>query len=134
MVGVEARRMPGGCRISAGVAPPRRPEEPGMDCPECPADNRDGARFCRDCGGQLTGRCPRSGVPVAAGSNFCDACGLSLGRTPDDGSAPAHLDAPASYTPRHLAERIVADGPALEGQRKQVTVLFCDIANSTGLA
>ncbi len=105
-----------------------------MDCPECHAENRDGAQFCRDCGRQLTGRCPRCEVPVAPGSNFCDACGLPLGRTPTGGPAPAHLDAPASYTPRHLAERIVADGPALEGQRKQVTVLFCDIANSTALA
>jgi class 3 adenylate cyclase len=67
---------------------------------------------------------------VAPGSNFCDACGFPLGRSP----APAHLDTPASYTLRHLANRIVADGPALEGQRKQVTVLFCDIANSTALA
>jgi len=41
---------------------------------------------------------------------------------------------PASYTPKHLAEKILTSRSALEGERKLVTVLFCDIANSTALA
>jgi len=41
---------------------------------------------------------------------------------------------PRSYTPQHLAEKILTSRSALEGERKQVTVLFCDIANSTALA
>jgi class 3 adenylate cyclase len=42
-----------------------------------------------------------------------------------------HLALPQSYTPKHLAERILTSKTALEGERKQVTVLFCDIVEST---
>jgi class 3 adenylate cyclase len=45
-----------------------------------------------------------------------------------------HQPAPFSYTPQHLAEKILTSRSALEGERKQVTVLFCDLANSTALA
>ena len=45
-----------------------------------------------------------------------------------------HDRAPLSYTPPHLAEKILTSRSALEGERKQVTVLFCDITNSTPLA
>ncbi|MFQ5872926.1 MAG: adenylate/guanylate cyclase domain-containing protein, partial [Dehalococcoidia bacterium] len=45
-----------------------------------------------------------------------------------------HEPEPLSYTPRHLAEKILTSRSALEGERKQVTVLFCDLANSTGIA
>ena len=48
----------------------------------------------------------------------------------DDQADPS----PQAYTPRHLAEKILISRSALEGERKQVTVLFCDIANSTPLA
>jgi hypothetical protein len=41
---------------------------------------------------------------------------------------------PLSYTPKYLAEKILTSRAALEGERKQVTVLFCDLANSTALA
>src|SRR4030095_12279689 len=41
---------------------------------------------------------------------------------------------PLSYTPKHLAEKILTSRSALEGERKQVTVLFCDLANSTLIA
>src|SRR5882724_7664211 len=41
---------------------------------------------------------------------------------------------PVSYTPKHLAEKILTSRSALEGERKQVTVLFCDLANSTPIA
>jgi class 3 adenylate cyclase len=42
--------------------------------------------------------------------------------------------APLAYTPPHLAEKILTTRSALEGERKQVTVFFCDLANSTALA
>src|SRR5499427_5448839 len=56
--------------------------------------------------------------------------------TPVLTSAPASDQArePLSYTPRHLAEKILTSRSALEGERKQVTVLFCDLANSTPIA
>jgi class 3 adenylate cyclase/tetratricopeptide (TPR) repeat protein len=56
--------------------------------------------------------------------------------TPVPTSAPATDQArePLSYTPKHLAEKILTSRSALEGERKQVTVLFCDLANSTPIA
>ncbi|MBI3329624.1 MAG: AAA family ATPase [Nitrospinae bacterium] len=101
-----------------------------MRCPTCQHENRDGARFCEACGSQLELLCPVCGNPSRPGAAFCDSCGTSLkGQT----SAPPPQP-PLSYTPRHLAEKILTSRAALEGERKPVTVLFCDLANSTALA
>src|SRR5262249_34235399 len=57
--------------------------------------------------------------------------------SPSGPTAPPALDherEPLSYTPKHLAEKILTSRSALEGERKQVTVLFCDLANSTPTA
>src|SRR5215510_12911330 len=57
--------------------------------------------------------------------------------SPSGPTAPPALDQarePLSYTPKHLAEKILTSRSALEGERKQVTVLFCDLANSTPIA
>src|SRR5215831_14446393 len=48
--------------------------------------------------------------------------------------SPDQAREPLSYTPKHLAEKILTSRSALEGERKQVTVLFCDLANSTPIA
>ena len=59
---------------------------------------------------------------------------LSLSPEPVAAPAPDHEREPLSYTPKHLAEKILTSRSALEGERKQVTVLFCDLANSTPIA
>ena len=72
-------------------------------------------------------RCPNCSTEVPDSAKFCLECGRDLrGRS--------EFASPAAYTPKHLAERILTSRAALEGERKQVTVLFCDIANSTPLA
>ena len=66
--------------------------------------------------------CPRCGRTPRYDARFCEQCG-------------AALDATATiYTPRHLAEKVLVTRAALQGERKRVTVLFCDIASSTRLA
>jgi class 3 adenylate cyclase len=70
--------------------------------------------------------CPACGHENRSQARFCNACGKPL--------AGERQDAPRSYTPPHLAEKILTSRSALEGERKQVTVLFCDLANSTELA
>src|SRR5206468_2397941 len=76
---------------------------------------------------------------------FCLACGRPVGATATEPSADltpvaaatepvTRLVAPEAYTPRHLAERILTSRAALEGERKLVTVLFCDLTGSTALA
>jgi class 3 adenylate cyclase len=76
-----------------------------MQCLSCAYENPEAQKFCGNCGAPLS--------PAAAAE---------------------HLPLPASYTPPHLAHRILTLRSALEGERKLVTVLFCDIANSTPLA
>ncbi len=100
-------------------------------CAACRFENREGVRYCEDCGGALEQRCPSCGEAVPAGRKFCGACGQRL-----DAAPGTRLDAssPDSYTPRHLAEKILQSRAALEGERKQVTVLFADVAGSTSLS
>src|SRR5262245_56458045 len=101
-----------------------------MKCPRCHADNRDGARFCRECGATFAAACPSCGAKVEAGSKFCDSCGAGLAATPGLPAAASQFASPESYTPKHLAEKIRMSKSALEGERKQVTVLFADLKGS----
>jgi class 3 adenylate cyclase/tetratricopeptide (TPR) repeat protein len=96
-----------------------------MRCPQCQEDNPAGARFCRDCGGRLEAVCAACGHPNLPGSRFCNECGQPI-------VAPAPAS-PQSYTPRYLAEKILTSRHALEGERKQVTVLFADMKGSLEL-
>jgi class 3 adenylate cyclase/tetratricopeptide (TPR) repeat protein len=100
-----------------------------MHCPRCQVDNRDGAQFCRECGARLAGPCPVCGAVPDTGSKYCDRCGAALaGPPPAEATQP-----PESYTPKHLAEKILTSRSALEGERKHVTVLFADLKSSMEL-
>src|SRR5205085_931959 len=81
----------------------------------------------------MTTSCLACGAAVAPESRFCQACGRA-----QPASAPALLSArfatPVTYTPRHLADRILNTRSALEGEHKRVTVVFCDIVDSSALA
>src|SRR5437868_8089940 len=99
-----------------------------MQCPQCQFENRESVRFCEECGAKLEQVCPACGAAVPPGRKFCGECGASLTGAPGP-AAPPPATAPASrfaspetYTPQHLAERIIASRGALEGERKQVTV------------
>ncbi|MBI4588472.1 MAG: AAA family ATPase [Candidatus Rokubacteria bacterium] len=102
-----------------------------MNCPACGQDNREGARFCNACGRPVEARCPSCGQGALPGARFCDGCGAALSALP----LPRPTErAPLSYTPHHLAEKILTEGRALRGERKEVTVLFVDAQGSTDLA
>src|SRR2546428_2203894 len=98
-----------------------------MKCSRCQAQNDAGARFCEDCGARLEAACPSCGTPVTPGKKFCRSCGAAL--TPE----PSRFTSPESYTPKHLAEKVLTSKSALEGERKQVTVLFADLKGSMEL-
>ena len=104
-----------------------------MTCPRCHTENREGARFCRKCGATFAAVCAGCGTPVEAGSKFCDRCGAPLAATPAPPAAAPRFASPERYTPKHLAERILTSKAALEGERKQVTVLFADLKGSMEL-
>src|SRR4029450_2367193 len=105
-----------------------------MTCPRCQAANRDGARFCRECGAPFPGVCAACGAKVEAGSKFCDSCGASLAATPPQpAEAGPRFGPPEPHPPKHLAEKILTSKAALEGERKQATVLFADLKGSMEL-
>src|SRR6266404_709858 len=124
-------------------------------CATCGHRNRSQARFCEACGKGLESRCVACGNELRAAARFCDACGAPVtGPTavasdiprvvaphaarvaaPQAGRvAPAPGRDPRVHTPQHLAERILSGRGALEGERKQVTVLFADVKGSMELA
>ncbi len=103
-----------------------------MKCPRCQQENAPQAKFCNGCGGRLERACPSCAHPNPPESRFCNECGQSLEVAP----APTPATRPASpgaYTPKHLAEKILTSKSALEGERKQVTVLFADLKGSMEL-
>ncbi len=96
-----------------------------MDCRSCGHANSEGVLVCAACGASLALKCSACSTTLRAGARFCDACGTAV--------SPA-VSEPRSYTPRHLAQRILTSRSALEGERKQVTVLFADVKGSMDLA
>ena len=103
-----------------------------MQCPRCQHENLAGAKFCNGCGARFLLACPACKHTNLAGSRFCNECGAPLGVSSEARAAP-RLRTPESYTPKHLAEKILTSRAALEGERKQVTVLFADLKGSMEL-
>ncbi len=100
-----------------------------MICSSCEHRNPDAARFCNRCGAPLELICDTCSQANPPASRFCNRCGGELAAAAEGDSR-----APRDYTPRHLAEKILRQKAALEGERKHVTVLFADLADSTELA
>jgi class 3 adenylate cyclase/tetratricopeptide (TPR) repeat protein len=105
-----------------------------MQDPQCQHTNPPGQKFCGECGTRLQAVCSACKAINAPGQKFCGECGARLesAATPAPAAAPPG-PTPESYTPKHLAERILTSRAALEGERKQVTVLFADLKGSMEL-
>jgi class 3 adenylate cyclase/predicted ATPase len=103
-----------------------------MTCPKCRQENPLSAKFCSQCGARFGATCAACGSQLAPGARFCNECGQTV-VTATAVLAPARYGAPASYTPKHLAEKILTSRSAIEGERKQVTVLFADLKGSLEL-
>src|SRR5215467_4367784 len=91
-----------------------------MECPSCGAANPDGKKFCGDCGKLLPMRCAVCGAENPPGKKCCADCGAALSL--HTFSAPAEAASPLPAAPMSSAER------------RQITVLFCDLVGSTALA
>jgi class 3 adenylate cyclase/tetratricopeptide (TPR) repeat protein len=105
-----------------------------MICPQCQSENSLEAFFCDQCGTRLEAACPKCGEPNRQAAKFCRNCGQLINHTA--AAAPGTVPggpSPEAYVPKHLAEKILASRQFLEGERKQVTVLFADIRGSTRL-
>ncbi len=101
-----------------------------MKCTRCQQENPPQAKFCLKCGTALALKCRVCGTELPIGAKFCFECGQSLSAQLAIGSRFA---SPEAYTPKHLAEKILTSKSALEGERKQVTVLFADLKGSMEL-
>ncbi|HVI84058.1 MAG TPA: adenylate/guanylate cyclase domain-containing protein, partial [bacterium] len=99
-----------------------------MQCPRCQHENPAGMKFCGQCAAPLASACPSCGAANPPGNKFCGQCAAPLAKTTE-----SRFESPESYTPKHLAEKILTSKSALEGERKQVTVLFADLKGSMEL-
>src|SRR5262249_47432721 len=103
--------------------------DPAMKCPHCKHENTAEAKFCEQCAAPLGRTCTNCGSQVSPTANFCPQCGHALKPVPGNSRFPS----PKTYTPQHLADKILTARTAIEGERKQVTVLFADIKGSMEL-
>jgi class 3 adenylate cyclase len=97
-----------------------------MKCSKCGADNREGRKFCAQCGSPLAGKCPTCGAWNETGERFCGQCGTALGAVAATASAKK-----SDWTQIRVAETSASEN--LEGERKTVTALFADIKGSMDL-
>ena len=105
-----------------------------MNCPRCKSQNSETAAFCDECGTPLETACSSCGEANRRGAKFCKKCGQSLSRPGvATQSSAANTSQRQPPIPKHLAEKILAERHTLEGERKQVTILFADIKDSTHL-
>src|SRR5580700_7964749 len=96
-----------------------------MHCPSCRHENPPGMKFCGECATALALNCLVCGAASPPENKFCGQCAAPLVRT-----SPSRFTSPESYTPKHLVEKILTSRSALEGERKQVTILFADLKGS----
>ena len=101
-----------------------------MQCPRCRHENPSGAKFCEECATSLARTCASCGNPIVPTAKFCPECAHPTTAAAD--TQPRYA-LPEAYTPKHLAVRILTSKRALEGERKQVTVLFADLKGSMEL-
>src|SRR5512136_573532 len=108
-----------------------------MKCPKCQTENREGRKFCAGCGSKLIVACPNCGFENLPEEKFCGECGHDLSvpskPTSKELSFDEKLTKIQKYLPGGLTEKILAQRGKIEGERKQVTVLFCDMENFTPL-
>src|SRR5215475_1584697 len=103
-----------------------------MKCPSCNASVPEAAKFCSECGAPLPRACPACGHGNPASAKFCSECGAQLAPAPSPATGEGlargqpRFASAGDYTPKHLAKKILTSRAVLEGERKQVTVLFAD--------
>lgn len=110
-----------------------------MKCPQCQFEAPSGLRFCRECGSGLEGVCPNCEASNPPQSKFCGECGNSL----TDNSGQRSLTKDLSYDkklakirkylPEGLTEKILSQRDRIEGERRQVTIMFVDMKGFTPL-
>jgi len=97
-----------------------------MKCPACEHENPVAAKFCEQCAAPLARQCANCATEFSTTANFCPQCGHPVGLAEEN----LRSASPQGHTPVHLANKILAAKTAVEGERKQVTVMFADVKGS----
>ena len=100
-----------------------------MECQACGSENREGRRFCSECGASLASPCPQCAFVNEPGEKFCGGCGVSLAPA----SAPGASKPETAQTPTP-SPRVDRKHEETEATRRQLTVMFCDLVGSTALS
>ena len=105
-----------------------------MTCPSCSEANPAGAAFCMKCGTRLAVDCSRCGAELPSQAAFCMKCGHRVAEAVPASSGD-HGDL-RKLIPRELMAKLesAARAGAMQGERRTVTMLFCDVEGSTTAA
>jgi class 3 adenylate cyclase/tetratricopeptide (TPR) repeat protein len=109
-----------------------------MKCPKCQFEIPEGAKFCNECGSKLEIACSSCGKINTLSNKFCSECGHKITIiSPEQLSKELSFDEKLAkiqrYLPKDLTQKILAQRDKIEGERKQVTVMFCDMEGYTSL-
>lgn len=101
-----------------------------MHCVSCGFANLEGMRFCEECGTKLVPRCPSCDQEVRPTAKFCGHCGASLSLSASSSAHPGVL----SSTDALQTEVRTPEHGSADAERRQLTVMFCNLVGSTALA
>jgi class 3 adenylate cyclase len=108
-----------------------------MKCTKCQTENPETRKFCSECGAKLLLSCSKCGFENLPKDKFCGECGHNLSISseakPRELSFDEKLAKIQRYLPKDLTQKILAQRDKIEGERKQVTVMFCDMEGFTSL-
>jgi class 3 adenylate cyclase/tetratricopeptide (TPR) repeat protein len=109
-----------------------------MQCPNCRTENSSRSEFCVHCGARLIWLCPQCGMALPASARFCSNCATpvspSATASPSEARRSALNEALQRLVPKEYAERLLAAGGHVAGERRMVTILFSDVKGSTSIA
>lgn len=108
-----------------------------MKCPKCRFENRDSAKFCGNCKSKLTLICSICNTENPPANKFCDECGNDLySVTPPvqkELSFDEKIEKVQKYLPKGIIDKVLSQRSKIEGEKKEVTVMFCNMAGFTPL-
>ncbi|HEV8713794.1 MAG TPA: adenylate/guanylate cyclase domain-containing protein, partial [Candidatus Binatia bacterium] len=110
-----------------------------MRCPSCGFANPEGLKFCNECGTALKRRCAQCGFENTPQAKFCGECGTTLGaagQPPPAKSRSRKSAISARKASRPATSPLTARAPSASpgAERRQLTVMFCDLVDSTALS